>query len=80
MTLFLVVSEIRGGVFKVYAKKTAAQRKAAPTTNVRGGRPNNELCVCRRCANELVKLSNSLLSKKQNRRQHPTQNPVRESR
>ena len=35
MTLFLVVSEIRGGVSKVYAKWTAAKPKAAPTTNVR---------------------------------------------
>ena len=37
MTLFLVVSEIRGGFFKVYAKekRTAAKPKAAPTTNVR---------------------------------------------
>ena len=29
MTLFLVVSEIRGGVFKVYAKRTAAKTKAS---------------------------------------------------
>jgi len=38
MTLFLVVSEIRGGVFKVYAKKGQQQnlrRKSGGLTSVR---------------------------------------------
>ena len=38
MTLFLVVLEIRGGVFKIYAKKErkkdSSKNEGSPTTNV----------------------------------------------